>query len=159
MTMKTTPLLILVASALFIWPQEASAARFIRASVSFDGKVILTGSTSDDGHADADGVWEYLKEIKFTPTEAFDALNVGPTAKQTKQVGAGPGVALSDCRITVSIAYGGSSKFRELTLTRVAKDAHGREWMLDPGKVDKWFAYRLISRREASKLRRPGKLK
>ena len=68
-------------------------------------------------------------------------------------------MALRDCRITVSIAYGGESKFRELTLTRVMKDAHGHEWMLDPGEIDRWFAYRLISRREASKLRRPGKLK
>jgi hypothetical protein len=157
--MKPTSSLFLVACVFFMWPHEARAARFIRASVSFDGKVILAGSTSDDGYADADGVWEYLKEIKFKATEAFEALNVDPTAKQAKLVGAGSGVALSDCRITVSIAYGGSSKFRELTLTRVAKDAHGREWMLDPGEVDKWFAYRLISRREASKLRHPGKLK
>ena len=159
MRVKLASVLIVAMCALFMQPQEASAARLIRASVSFDGKVILTGSTSDDGHADADDVWEYQKEIKFTPTEAFGALNVDPTAKQTKLVGAGPGVALSDCRITVSIAYGGSSKFRELTLTRVAKDAHGREWMLDPGEVDKWFAYRLISRREAANLRNPGRLK
>ena len=143
----------------FAWQDQASAARLIRASVSYEGAVILEGGTSDDGYVDSDGVWEYLKKIKFTPTEAFDALKIDPVAKVTKLEGGGPGVALADCRITVSIAHGGSAKFRELTPTRVPKDKHGREWMLDPDEINKWFAYRMISRREASKLRRPGKLK
>ena len=71
MTMKTTRLLILVASAFFIWPHEASAARFVRASVSFDGKVILTGSTSDDGHADAD-TEQRERELQRMPEEIAD---------------------------------------------------------------------------------------
>ena len=163
--MKTTnwrsqkELLILAVCVFFTSPTEATAARYVRAEISLDGKTLLKGSTGDNGRVDADGVWEYLKRIKFTPTEAFEALNVDPTAKQTQLVGDGPGVALSDCRITVSIAYGGSSRFRELTLTRVAKDAQRREWRLDSDEVDKWFAYRLISRREAANLRNPRKLK
>ena len=73
--------------------------------------------------------------------------------------GAGEGVALADSKITVSIAFGGSAKFRELTLVRVPKDSQGREWMLDPAQVDDRFASRLISRRDAARLRRPGKEK
>ena len=159
MTVKPTALLILAVSAFYIWPGEASAARLIRAEVSYDGKVVLEGSTSDDGHTDADGVWEYLKSIKFKPTDEFQALKVDQAAKQTTLSGAGRGVPLSDSKITVAIAYGGESKFRDLTITRVAKGSHGREWMLNPGEVDKWFAYRLISRREAANLRDPAKLK
>ena len=161
MITKPTALLILVACAIFMESQESSAARLIRAEVSYDGKLVLEGSTSDDGHMDADAAWDYLKTMKFRPTDAFKTLDFDPSVKETVLLGSSKGVkgvALADCRITVSIAYGGESKFRELTLTRVIKDAHGREWMLDPGEIDKWFAYRLISRKLASELRKPNKL-
>lgn len=151
--------MILAACALLVWPHEASAARLIRASISLNGKIILEGSTSDDGHTDADGVWEYLKSIKFKPTDEFQALKVDPAAKQAVLSGAGRGVPLSDSKVTVSIEYGGKSKFRKLTLIRVAKDAQGREWTLDPPELDAMFGYRLISRREASKLGAPGKVR
>jgi hypothetical protein len=82
-----------------------------------------------------------------------------PTAKEAVLSGAGRGVALSDSKITISIAYGGESKCRQVTLTRVVKDANGREWVLDSGEMDGLFADRMISRREASELHKPGKLK
>ena len=157
--MKLTSLLILAACAFFTQPQEASAMRFIRASISFEGNVILEGSWSDDGYTDADGVWEYLKQIKFKPTEAFQALGVAPTAQQTVLSDDRKGVALSRTKLKVDIAYGGASNFRKLTLTRVPKDRWGSEWKLNPKEIDGMFAYRLISRREASKLRTPSKLK
>jgi hypothetical protein len=158
-----TPRLILAAilgvSLFCMGTGEALAARLIKASVSYEGKLILKGTWSDSGSVDADGVWEYLKKIQFVPTEAFKALKVDPTAKKTVLSGAGKGVALSDSKITVSIVAGGESKFRQLTLTRLAKDKQGREWMLSPEEVDVWFAYRLIGRREAAQLRDPKKLK
>ena len=137
--------------------ETASGARLVKASVSYDGVVILEGSTSDDGRVDADGVWAYLKTLKFKPTAAFADRKIDPATGKTTLTGAGEGVALADSKITVSIAFGGSAKFRELTLIRVPKDSQGKEWRLDPVQVDDRFASRLISRREAARLRNPGK--
>jgi len=82
-------------------------AWLIRASVMYDGKVVLEGSTSDDGRTDADGVWEQLKQITFKPTADFAALGIDPTAKQTVLTDGRKGVPLSQTKLRVDIVYGG----------------------------------------------------
>ena len=61
--MKTTQIRILMITlfVFFTWQDQASAARLIRASVSYEGAVILEGGMADDGKTDSDGVWEYMK--------------------------------------------------------------------------------------------------
>jgi len=155
--MKPATLLILAACAFFMWPHEAKAARFIRASVSLNGKMILEGSTSDDGYTDADGVWEYPKSIKFKPTEEFKKLKIDPATKETVLSSKGPRGEAGGT--VVDIAYGGKAMPRSLKLVRVPIDERGREWSFDPAEVDGMFNRRLISRELASQLRKPDKLK
>jgi len=159
MNMKQRNVYIMTAFALCLGVHEALAARLIRASVSYDGKVVLEGGTSDNGKSDADEVWGMLGTITFKPTEAFGGLGVAPTAQQATLADDRKGVAMRDTKLNVQIAYGGEANFRKLTLTRVPKDRWGGEWKLDQKEVDSIFGYRLISRREAAQLRKPKKLK
>ena len=145
--------LILAVCVFFTSPTEATAARYVRAEISLDGKTLLEGSTGDNGRIDADGVWEYLKSIKFKATENFDELKVAPTAKQTVLTSKVPRGQLGT--VVVYIAYGGKAMKRELKLVRVPIDKQGREWALDPTEVDKMFDDRLIRRSDAAKLKNP----
>lgn len=59
------------------------AARFVRAEIFLDGAVVLRGSTSDDGGADVDAVWDYQRgTLAYAPTAAFAALGVPADAKE-----------------------------------------------------------------------------
>ena len=145
------------AFAIVIAPSQAYAARHIYAEVYYKHKVLLVGEWGDGGKADADTVWGYLKTIKFKPTDAFKNLKVNHAEKRV--VLSGGGGSLADSKITVFISYGGKSKFRELSLVRIPKDEQDREWILDPKEVEDMFAYRLIGRRDAARLRYPEKLK
>ena len=157
MRVRPTALVILSACAFLMWPREATAQRLVRASVWLDGKVLLGASTGDDGHIDADGVWEYLKRLKLQPTEEFKKLNVDPTAKEVTLSSKGP--KGERIEIVVRIAYGGRATPRKLKLVRVPKDEYGGEWSLAPAEVDGMFNLRLINRELASRLRKPKELK
>jgi len=158
-TKNFTSLICLIPFVLCMLPTEASAARLIKAEISYEGGVVLECSTSDMGKPDPDEVWNYLKKLTFKPTAAFADLKIDPSAKQTVLAGAGPGVALEDSKVSVSIRYGGESTFRELTLTRVPKDKRGGEWTLDAAEIDRQFGTRSITRRDAARLKRPKTLK
>ncbi len=145
--------LILVVSVIFTWPAEGMAARLVRAKISLDGKTLLEASTGDNGRVDADGVWEYLKSIKFKPTDHFHDLKVDPDTNKTVLSSNAPRGQLSS--IIVHIHHGGRAMPRQLTLVRVPVDKYGREWSLDPTQIDELFDHRLISRSQAAKLDKP----
>ena len=150
-------MLFLVVCATAAWSYEATAARFIRAKVSLDGNTVLEGSWSDDGHVDADGVWEYLKSIKFKTTQHFTDLKIDPSAKEMTLASATkPGQPGS---VVVNIAYGGKAFKRQLKLVRVPVDEYGRERTLDAIEVNKMFDDRLIRRSDAAKLANPRQTK
>ena len=145
--------LILAVGVIFTWPAEGMAARLVRARISLDGKTLLEGSTGDNGRVDADGVWEYLKSIKFKATEHFTALKVDAAAKETVLSSNAPRGQLGT--IIVDIAYGGKAMKRKLTIVRVPLDKRGREWSLDPTEVDRMFDDRFIRRSDAARLDNP----
>ena len=155
--MNISRFFILVGCAFFICSAETHAARLVRATVSIDGKTILEGSTSDDGRVDADGVWEYLRSIRFKATEDFGTLELGPDSKTTVLSSKAPKGRAGT--IIVEIAYGGRASTRELKLVRVPADRQGREWSIDPGEVDRMFNRRYIRRSDAARLDTPKKSK
>ena len=132
---------------------ESHAARYVKAEVFLDGKTLLVGSLGDNGQPDADEVWDYLKTIKFKPTEEFLALKIKDDAKEavltSKAPKGEPGT------IVIDIRYGGKTTTRELTLIRVPRDKNGREWRLDPAQVDKLFGRRFLRRSDAARLKNP----
>lgn len=139
--------------ALLSVPGAASAARFVEVTVSVDDVIMLTGSRGDDGHADVDDVWNYLKTLKLVPTEHFAGLKIPADAqsallKSNAPVGQ-PG------EIVVSIDYGGIATTRTLRLVREPPDKYGREWRIFAADLDDLFDERLITRRQAADLRMP----
>lgn len=146
-------LLVLVVWTSFTWTREATAARYVEASITLDGKTLLKGSRGDNGRVDADGVWEYLKSIRFKATEDFRKLNVAPDAQETILTSDAPAGQLGT--IILDIRYGGKAITRELKLVRVPIDEYGREWSLDAAQVDELFDERLIRRSDAAQLENP----
>lgn len=154
-----TPLIRDVALILFVLTLacvlvcESHAARYVKAEISLDGKTVLEGSRGDNGQPDADKVWDYLKTIKFKPTEEFLALKVKDEAKEAVLTSKAPKGELGT--VVIDIRYGGKTTTRELTLVRVPRDENGREWRLDPAQVDKLFSRRFIRRSDAARLTNP----
>lgn len=150
--MKQQLLLVFAALAVAgLLAPAAEAARFVKVTISWDGKPILEGSMGDNGHPDADEVWGYLKELTFKPLEAFPAPE--GDAKEFTLVSNPPQGELG--RIVIDVRYGGQARTRELKLVRVPRDEQGRQWKLDPADVDRLFDDRLISRRDAARLAKP----
>lgn len=155
----TTPLNRNLVLVLFVWilaaavACESHAARYVKAEISLDGKTVLVGSIGDNGQPDADEVWDHLKTIRFRPTEKFLALKIKDDAKETVLISNAPKGELGT--IVVNIRYGGKATTRALTLVRVPRDENGREWRLDPAKVDKMFDRRFIRRSDAARLKNP----
>lgn len=152
-SLSQSMLSVVVLWTCFGWTNDATAARVVQADISLDGKVVLEGSTGDNGRVDADGVWEYLKSIKFKATEDFRKLHVDPEAKQAVLSSNAPRGQLGT--IILNIRYGGKAITRELKVVRVPIDKYGREWSLDPAQVDKLFDDRLIRRSDAARLDNP----
>ena len=130
-------------------------ARLVTASVTIDGALVLQGSTSDDGHPDADAVWGYLVGLELEPREGFAALGLADDATEatfgwlrgvkTEHLGDPPSIELA-------IAYGGTSTPVILKLVRTAG---ADTWRVAPETVERQFPYRLISRRQAAELEDP----
>ena len=140
-----------------IQPIASTPQRLILARILFDGKPILETTTSDDGYPDADAVWEYLKSIKFKPTDEFKKLMIDATAREAFLSKTGKNGDQHE--IIIAISYGGKATPDKLRLIRVPSDKRGREWTLDPLDVDSEFNLRTISRLSASKLNNPQAIK
>lgn len=129
---------------------RGTAARFIPASIAVEGREILLGSTSDDGHPDVDAVWGYLSGIAFTPTEEFAKLGLTTDGAQLLLEKKGEPRA-----IVLDLAYGGEVRTWRLMLERSQSEQGELRWKLAPGEIERLFSYRLISRSEAARLRDP----
>ncbi len=137
--------------------QTAEASRYVKAQVLLDGKVILEGNASDDGHRNADQVWDALKTVRFKPTAEFQNLKVKADAKDV--VVKSTSSEDEPARLKVDVYYGGIAHTHELHLQRVPADEYGREWKIDSKDVERLFESRLISRSEAGKLSEPKRQK
>lgn len=136
-----------------------TAARLVRVRVVFEGHTILSGSTSDNGHVDPDGVWEYLKTVSLKPTEHFAKLKIEESAQQaTLENTAAPGEFRT---LIVDVAYGGIAFPRELKLIRAEPrksslpGVAGPRWRVAAADVDGLFDGRLIRRSHVTRLDHP----
>lgn len=149
------PCLLLGALGVHAAVGASSAARLVPAQIEVNGEVVLRASTSDDGHPDADAVWDYLNsELFFEPTEAFEALGIAEDArshtlgflksKDNETLGEPPTLALD-------VSYGGRAEPRILELVRTDSG----KWKVHPETVERQFNYRWIRRWDAARLKRP----
>ena len=97
---------------LVMFVPPAVAGRDIGILVSLEGKPWLVGAWGDNGKANADGVWQYLKTASL---QVAKDGKVEPDAKdksRAKLVG----------KIEVKIRYGGTATVKELNLVRDKRD-------------------------------------
>lgn len=136
------------------------AARLVTASITVDRELVLRASTSDDGHPDADEVWNYLLErLEFQPTAAFSSLGIDPASEtstigslesgENERRGEPPAIALE-------VDYGGHDTPFHLGLVRCAGQ---NAWRVDRKTVEDRFPHRRITRAQAAQLIEPRRRK
>lgn len=163
--MPTTQLLsvlLLTTSAAFTAAAAGKPpARHVGAEIALDGVVVLRGSTSDDGHPDADAVWDYqLGQLTYAPTDAFAKLGVPADAVEWTLASApAPARGARPAQVRVEVRYGGGVTTHELALVRVPRTPNGGEWRVQARDVERLFAGRSITRREAANLTTPARTK
>lgn len=118
------------------------AQRYVWATISLNGNIILEEHFGDAGHVTADVVWERLKTLHFTPTEAF--ANVKLEALHSNK-----SVLKGD--VEVFTAFGGEIKVEEISFHTILLNGETL-YKLSEEEIDHWSGYRKISRDHASLL-------
>ena len=133
--------LTLVACALFLCPRRAHAMRMVNFQIRVDGKLALFGFTGDEGTA-PDGVWEYLKTIKFKrhPMQHLGAKGGYAENFEVKPDADNPLTATLTGNLSIVSRYGGTAELTSLKLVRA--NAKTDEWQLAPGEVERTFKLR-----------------
>lgn len=132
----------------------ALGARYVPVRISVNGEVILEGNASDDGHRDADAVWEALKDVKLRETEAFKKLEIASDATVYKFRLDRP-ENNAPLPIQIDASVGGEAATCVMTIKRVKPDGGGGTWKIDSEDLDGLFDFRLISRAQARYLKNP----
>lgn len=157
--------LAIVLSAALAAGAPPAPARYIPAEIRFDGAVVLRGSTSDDGHADVDAVWDYQKgALVYAPTAAYAALGVPADAAEWTLASPPPAstdgaAARRPMQVEVEVGYGGRASAYELRLLRVSGTDGANQWRVHPEDVERLFPRRTITREEAARLKSPKRVK
>lgn len=139
---------------------SAHPARLIRAEVRVGNKVVLRGTTSDDGSPDADEVWLAADQVKLLPTEHFAALKVPPKATKHLVVGTPiPSDGVTDHEsnhrdAVFSISAGGKIEGMTLEIERTTVGFGKPAWKIPRHVVIDRFNWRLITRYEARQLKK-----
>lgn len=150
-------LAVILLPTVIISAAEPIPARLVRVRVIMEGRTVLEGSTSDDGRVDADGVWDYLHEVKLKPTDAFKDLTIAADGKDTTLENSGaPGQQRT---LEVYVAYGGKAFPRSIRIIRIPKDRFGKEWRIDGKDVDRMFDSRYVTRSDVRRLENPARTK
>lgn len=148
-------------------PADTSAepARLLRAEVRVGDKVVLRGTTSDDGRRDADEVWLAADQVKLLPTEHFAALEVPEKAKKHLVVGTPiPPDGVTDHEpahrdAVFSITAGGKIEGMTLEIERATVGFGEPAWKIPRHVLIDRFNWRLITRHEARLLKKPQRKK
>lgn len=131
-------------AATAVQEDKKAGLRYVEIEVRLDDQVLWEGNASDDGHANADEVWNRLKEAPLRRGPDFDA-----NVSKIRQEG---DTASLEGDITVDVRYGGQVTLRELTLKKVVTDK-GERWLVPAELVEKRFWSRLVPRLNASNLK------
>ena len=139
---------------------SARPARLIRAEVRIGNKVVLRGTTSDDGSRDADEVWLAADQVKLLPTEHFAALKVPEEATKHLVVGTPiPPDGVTDHEPAhrdafFSISAGGKIVGMTLEIERTTVGLGKPAWKIPRHVLIDRFDWRLITRYEARQLKK-----
>ena len=139
---------------------SARPARLIRAEVRIGNKVVLRGTTSDDGSRDADEVWLAADQVKLLPTEHFAALKVPEEATKHLVVGTPiPPDGVTDHEpahrdAVFSISAGGKIVGMTLEIERTTVGLGKPAWKIPRHVLIDRFDWRLITRYEARQLKK-----
>lgn len=135
-------------------------ARLIRAEVRVGNKVVLRGTTSDDGSRDADEVWLAADQVKLLPTEHFAALKVPEKATKHLVVGTPiPSDGVTDHEpahrdAVFWISVGGKVEGMTLEIERTTVGFGKPAWKIPRHVLVDRFNWRLITRYEARQLKK-----
>ena len=130
---------------------ESFAMRDGKTEIRVKGKVVLEGSSGDNGEPDADEVWETLKAAQFERGKYFSTLQIPDDATEFEITSDDP-----QGSIEVDCGYGGKGRTRTLRIIRVPNVRIGREWMIDDLEaIDGMRGSRTISREQAAFLKHP----
>jgi|GEM_PF-1113479 len=136
----------------------ATTQRLIRAEVRVGNKVVLRGTTSDDGSPDADEVWLAADQVKLHPTEHFAALKVPEKTKKHLVVGTLiPPDGVTDHEpahrdAVFWISAGGKIEGMTLEIERTTSGLGKPAWRIPRHVLIDRFNWRLITRYEARHL-------
>jgi hypothetical protein len=100
------------------------AARYVPITVLVNGRAVLKGGTSDNGDADPDVVWGYLKNAKL---QANGKYRVEPDPHDRLQV-------TLKGKIVLDVAYAGRAEVSELKLVRVDEF---QTWKVAPDEIER----------------------
>ncbi len=120
--------------------------RLVKARLLIDNKIVFEFSKGDDGHADADEVWDYLKSSEFRPAQNFSEIS--------KDLGSvdNNGTIKFNVRVRINVSYGGEIDFPPgLRLTKTKEGGY----LMNTEDVDISFVGRMITRESAIYLTRP----
>ena len=141
--------------------ERLDAQRLLRAEVRVGNKVVLRGTTSDDGSQDADEVWSMAHTIKLFPTKEFASLKVPADADEFMVLGTPiPPDPVADNELhehdaVFQVSIGGKYETMALKIERVAPVFGKPWWRIPRDTLESQFNFRLISRRLARELKKP----
>jgi len=105
------------------------AGRYAPITISVNDRAVLRGGIGDNGAADPDVIWGYLKNAKLQPTGEYGAEHDPQDPSRATLTG----------KIVLEVAYAGRADVSELKLVR-ADD--GASWKVAPDDVERTFKIR-----------------
>jgi hypothetical protein len=105
------------------------AARYVPITISVNGRAVLKGGTGDNGDADADVVWRYLKNAKLEPIGGYSVERDPQDKLRATLTG----------KIVLEVSYAGRVELSELKLIRAEEFA---SWKVAPDEIERTFKTR-----------------
>jgi len=149
---------LFVGTSFIVQPSSPVKSRLIPVLVKLDGKIVLKGSSSDDGSLDPDEIWNLFemaaatrdKQAGLKETAKLDRAMITqhPDFDGMYRLTSGDG-----SKIELSITHSGIALVKELRLRKI--DHKSKKWILDDSQIDELFSTRLLSRELVRQLKNP----
>lgn len=149
---------LLIATSFSTQPTRGVKSRLIPVHVKLNGKMVLKGSSSDDGSLDPDEIWNLFqdhaeasdKQAGLKETSNLDSKMI---SKHPDFDGVYRLTAEDGSPIELEITHSGVVFVDELRLRQF--DFKSKKWMLDGAQIKELFSTRLLSRELVRKLKHP----
>jgi hypothetical protein len=105
------------------------AARYVPITISVNGHAVLKGGIGDNGAADPDVIWGYLKNAKLQPIGEYGVEHDPQDPSRATLTG----------KIVLEVSYAGRADVSELKLIRAGDFA---TWKVAPDEIERTFKTR-----------------